>query len=220
VARRRRAAGLPGLAVQWGPISDAGYLARESRVKEVLERVMASGELTARDALDALPALAASGQAVAGYAVADWSAMKRQLPIGATPLFADLSDGGPAKTGQRSLREEIANLNPEEARLLVADLLADEVSSILRLQRDRIDIDRPISEMGFDSLMALELRLAIEARLGQELPLLSVGGGTTLNAIAARVVRAAKGETSAAAEDVADLIARHELAADPAGREA
>ncbi|OYX35545.1 MAG: hypothetical protein B7Y99_03275 [Caulobacterales bacterium 32-69-10] len=214
IARRRHAAGLPALAVQWGPISDAGYLARQTHIRDILERVLASGELTAQLALDALPALIESGLPVAGYALVDWSVIRRQLPVGATPFLDDLADGGPAKADHRSLREEIAGCTWDEARALTADLLADEVSSILRLQRDKIDLDRPIADMGFDSLMALELRLAVEARLGQELPLLSVGGGTTLNAIAARVVRTARGEAPPEASDLADRFARHEPTAE------
>ena len=199
VVARRRAEGLPGLAVQWGPIGDAGYLAREARVKEVLERVLASGELTARGALDALPRLAATGLATVGYASVDWGTLKRQFPAGGTPLFADLASGAGAAAGERSLRERIAELEPEEAQAMVAELLADEVAAILRMQRSKIDVDLPIADMGFDSLMALELRLAIESRLGQELPLLSVGGGVTLSAIAARVVRTARADAGDAA---------------------
>jgi hypothetical protein len=66
--------------------------------------------------------------------------------------------------------------------------------------------------------MALELRLAIEARLGQELPLLSVGGGATLSAIATRIVKTA--EASEGRDDTADRMARHEAGSSQPAAEA
>jgi NADPH:quinone reductase-like Zn-dependent oxidoreductase/acyl carrier protein len=218
IALRRAAEGLPALAVQWGPISDAGFLARDTRTRELIERVMASGELTARTALDALPGLIETGLPVAGFAVADWSQLKRQMPIGATPLMAESADEDGARTSESSIRDQIINLPSDEAHALAEAFLVDEVSEILRLDRHEVDVERPISQMGFDSLMMLELHLAVESRLRVELPLMSVGGGATLRSIANRVVRnlRAEGEREDEAEDIEDHMLRHEGVTDDA----
>ena len=54
LARQRRAEGLPGLAVAWGAIGDAGYLARHAEVSESLARRLGRQSLSAREALQGL----------------------------------------------------------------------------------------------------------------------------------------------------------------------
>src|SRR5690606_28393592 len=62
LARKRRAEGKPGLAVAWGAISDAGYLARNTEVNELLARKLGRHALTAKEALDGLTRLMAMPQ--------------------------------------------------------------------------------------------------------------------------------------------------------------
>ena len=64
VARCRK--GLPGLAVQWGPIGDAGYLTREGTVADLLSKRLGERLMTAAEALAGLPTLIASGLPVVG----------------------------------------------------------------------------------------------------------------------------------------------------------
>ena len=219
LAVSRAAAGLPALAVQWGPISDAGFLARDSRIRELLDRVMASGELTARAALDALPEMLASGLAVVGHALVNWAMLKRQIPVGATTLLADVADDVVTVGSEASVRDQIAVLPLEEATELVEAFLADEVATILRLDRASVDVARPIALMGFDSLMTLELHLAVEQRLRCQVPLISVGSGATLSSIAARVVHRIRNDGADGGEgEMQERLLRHE-APDLAWRE-
>jgi len=212
VARRRALHGLPALSVQWGPISDTGILSRDHRVRDLLERVMGAGDLTARTALDELPALLSSGLPVVGYAHVDWATLKRQLRLGETPLFTAVADGDSSQGHDLSVRDQVMKLSPEAARSLIETFLADEVSAILRLSRADIEVEQPISQMGFDSLMTLELHLAVESRLQCEIPVTSVSGGSTLRSIATRVVRRLQGEAEADGPDgdIQDLVMRHE----------
>ena len=78
----------------------------------------------------------------------------------------------------------------------------------MRLPADGIDPVRPLSEMGMDSLMAVELRLALEGRLRVDLPLVSLAEGTSVTSIAARLV----GAVTTGPEDgeLIALVARHE----------
>src|SRR5665213_3451600 len=61
LARWSNAHGLPSLAVAWGPIADAGVLAAKEDAREALSRRLAATPMAAAQALDALPALWASG---------------------------------------------------------------------------------------------------------------------------------------------------------------
>jgi acyl carrier protein len=59
----------------------------------------------------------------------------------------------------------------------------------LGLQPDEIDPDRPIDELGLDSLTAAQLALDIEERLGVSLFLNDLSGRETLTELAASALR-------------------------------
>jgi hypothetical protein len=66
-----------------------------------------------------------------------------------------------------------------------------------------------------DSLMAVELRLAVEQRFGLTVPLLALSEGATINALAGRMVRSVLAGGQAGTADppidrVADRISRFE----------
>jgi acyl carrier protein len=67
---------------------------------------------------------------------------------------------------------------------LLKTVVSEEAANILRLPASGIDPLRPLSEMGMDSLMAVELRLALESRLRIDLPLVSLAEGTSVASIA------------------------------------
>jgi NAD(P)-dependent dehydrogenase (short-subunit alcohol dehydrogenase family)/acyl carrier protein len=213
LARRRRAEGLPALAIAWGPIADAGYLAERPQTRDALSRRLGAKPLPAAHALGNLAALAASGAAVLGLADTSWTEARRFLPILATPLFSEVRSKAGQAAADDSLAERLAGLDAEATLALLKTVVAEEAASILRLPAAGIDPSRPLSEVGMDSLMAVELRLALENRLHVDLPLVSLAEGTSVASIAARLAGALSAQPKDAG--VAALAARHE-AADPA----
>jgi acyl carrier protein len=186
LARRRHADGLPGLAVAWGPIADAGYLARSQAVGDALARRLGAVPLTAGASLDALPALLASGQPMIAFAEVNWSAAKRHLPTLATPMFAGLVAKSQGDGADIDLRDRLANCTLDEAHQLLIGMLRAELGRILRLAPESIDPHRSLSELGMDSLMGVELRMAVEGSLKVDLPLLSLAE-MTLSKVAMRL---------------------------------
>jgi len=209
LARRRHAEGRPALAVAWGPIADAGYLALRPEARDALARRLGAKPIPATQALAALPAMLASGLPVVGYAEANWSDARRFLPALAAPLFSEIQYKGDLSAGDEALADRLRSLDSEAALTLLKAVVAEEAARILRLPAGSVDPARPLSQMGMDSLMAVELRLALEARLRIDLPLVSLAEGTSVASIAARLAGAlAAGAQDAAA--LAALAARHE----------
>ncbi len=206
IARQRRAAGLPALAVAWGPIADAGYLAARPKTRDTLARRLGAKPIAAAQALAGLPALIASGLPVAGMADSNWSEARRFLPILATPPFSEIRTTAVLSPSEESLAERLASLDAEAAAALLTKVVSEEAAAILRLPASGIDPTRPLSQAGMDSLMAVELRLALEARLGIDLPLMSLAEGTSVASIVERLAAAA-GPNNA---EVIALTARHE----------
>src|SRR6266446_6236506 len=190
LARRRQSEGRPALAVAWGPIEDAGYLAERPETRDALARRLGAKPIPAAQALAGLPAMIASGLPMVAFAETNWNEARRFLPILATPLFSEIRGDASPSPSDESLGERLASLDPEAALALLKTVVAEEAATILRLPAGGIDPLRPLSEMGMDSLMAVELRLALESRLRVDLPLMSLAEGTSVASIAVRLASA------------------------------
>jgi acyl carrier protein len=158
--------------------------------------------------LAALPAMLASDLPAVIFAETSWKEARRFLPILAAPLFADIRGAETALSRDDSLLERLAGLSQEEAAALLKTAIAEEAASILRLPPAAVDPLRPLSELGMDSLMAVELRLALESRLRIDLPLMSLAEGTSVASIAARLAGAIAARPQAG--ELLSMAERHE----------
>jgi|GEM_PF-313343 len=95
--------------------------------------------------------------------------------------------------------------HPGERPAAILDLLAREAALVLRTGGGVLDAGRPLTALGLDSLAAVELQTAVEARTGVALPLAALLDGATLAELAATVAgaiaagRPSPGEASAPA---------------------
>lgn len=187
IARRRVAAGRPALAVGWGPIADAGVLARDAATAETLERRTGVAPMPAQEALAALPALLAAGVPVAHLARVTWATLSAGLPILAEPAYAAVRAAREGGAEGADLRAELRALPAEEARGRLVALAQEEIARILRLPVEAVGADAPVAGLGLDSLGGLELRMALERRLGVQVPLAAVTEDLTIAILAGRM---------------------------------
>src|ERR1700674_3539646 len=95
--------------------------------------------------------------------------------------------------------------HPGERPAAILDLLAREAALVLRTGGGVLDAGRPLTALGLDSLAAVELQTAVEARTGVALPLAALLDGAPLAELAATVAgaiaagRPSPGEASAPA---------------------
>jgi len=224
VARRRVALGLPALAVAWGAIADAGVLARTPGLAERLERTTGLSSMTAQDALAELGSLLVARLAGRGLAVAvcapAFGGQVTDLPILASPAVSGLMSATrrEAAGGAQALDllELVQRLGPLGARKQIVAMVAEEVGNILRMPSADIDVERPLNELGMDSLMGLELRMSLEKRMGVDLPLLAITAASSLADLAGRIVAEVsatqdEGDETIAAQDKS-LMTRHTTA--------
>jgi acyl transferase domain-containing protein/acyl carrier protein len=206
--RRRRSEGLAGLAVAWGAIEDVGYLARHREVQDSLGKRLGHRALGSAEALDALERLLVDGTVERAVVELDARQARQLLPLFHRPTYSGLAGKATAREGTEAgpidIRAAIKGLSRAAARDLVAGLLGEEVAQIMRLPADKLDHHKPIADLGMDSLMAVELRMAVEARFGVELPVLSLSDGTTLSGMADKLVGSLTGEEAGSSE--ADLL--------------
>ena len=199
VAHDRRARGYPALSVNWGPWADGGMTTTES--SEWLAQ-LGLRPLAPAEGVDALVGLMASPMCQAVVAHVDWS---RFLPVytaaARRPLLEELAappehaagagDPGPAVQSARHDRDAIAAIMAAApaARLdLVRDLLLRQIAGVLRLPD--VNGNRPLTDLGIDSLMAIELRNEIQRSLGVVVPMVTFLDGSTGDSLAAWIAGA------------------------------
>src|SRR5439155_22674884 len=77
----------------------------------------------------------------------------------------------PPRTAQGpSLAQRLAGVAPEQRPLVVLDMVRSHIAAVLGGSKDRIDPEKALQELGFDSLTAVELRNRLTAATGLRLP--------------------------------------------------
>lgn len=201
LCRQRRAQGLPATCVRWGAIDDVGYLARNKKVKDALQSRMGGAALASESALQALEAMLLADASDLAVLELDWRALRRFLPSAGTPKFSLLarraSDTGEDDGSAHDIAQLLATLDDDALQPLFVDMLKAEVGEILRVPADKIDADVSVYDMGLDSLMGVELVVALEGRFGIRLPVMALNESPTLTKLAARLVQLLRNEGDA-----------------------
>jgi phthiocerol/phenolphthiocerol synthesis type-I polyketide synthase C len=191
LARRRRSAGLAGLAVAWGAIGEVGFVARHGSLGDTLESAFGLRLVPPGPALDALEQAVLDRRVDVLVADVDWARLVRGIRIGRWPVFAGLV--GASATAQEQpgvdadLRQILTTLPPSDAAPLLQSRIASEIGSVLRLAADKIPLDRTLSNMGMDSLMLVELQTALDSGLGLNLSSMRMSGLTVAGLVAMAV---------------------------------
>ena len=91
------------------------------------------------------------------------------------------------ETDGAALRARLLAMAPEAARAELLALAREEMARILRLPPEAVRVDQPLPGLGLDSLGGIELRMALERRLGISVPLTAVTEDLTLALLVQRV---------------------------------
>ncbi|MFE9769906.1 SDR family NAD(P)-dependent oxidoreductase, partial [Streptomyces sp. NPDC005808] len=200
LAGHRRALGLTGTSIAWGPWADGGTARNDPGFAD---RMRDRG-------LPVLPteaALAALGRAVAGtgaddpaavlVADVDWSsfltaflAARPAAWLGDIPevrkYIADSAAGdGEAQGGSAAFKASLAGLSDAEAARKLLELVRTEAAAVLGYESaEPIGAKRPFRDLGFESLTAVNLRNQLSTRTGLRLPVTLVFDHPTPTALA------------------------------------
>lgn len=215
MAHYRRARGLPALTVNWGRLADVGYVSRHAELEKHLDEEGLRG-VKPEEALEMLGRLMMSDAAQVGVGNIDW----QKVAASRYGIEERLSDFvGPFKTGVAEavtdVREAVMNAASDERLELLNNQLKAIAAKVLRIAVDRVDINRPLNEMGMDSLMAVELLTNIESCYHVSLPASKLTAGSSIGVLSGVLlellcgrtgssvaVAAGKAQASAAAEEV------------------
>ncbi|MCM2294362.1 SDR family NAD(P)-dependent oxidoreductase [Allorhizobium sp. BGMRC 0089] len=189
LARARRESGLPGLAIGFGAIADAGYLARNTVVNEKLGRRLGKTALMAREALSAVERYIAADNGTVDAATVmisefDW-ALAQSLGVMKESLFEVIARrlGHQIGSGDGNGVDLVALVegkSPAEGQEALFDVLAGVIADTLRIPKESIGLTSVLKEIGLDSLMAVELGSSFEQSTGFDIPLSSLADKATV----------------------------------------
>jgi acyl carrier protein len=206
LAHHRHALGLPALTINWGVLGGEGYVARNERVAEFLAkqgiRPLSPGEVTS--ILES--SLRARNAQVAAIRV-DWAKWKTFFRgMQSNPLlqriFATVE--GQETIGTTSdWRQRIEAASPEEKENVIAQAVREVIGAVLRVKPDTLRDDQPLTDLGLDSLMGVEIENSLEAAIGAALPPTSLMRARTIGQIATLVAGHVSGSSPTTASPIA-----------------
>jgi acyl transferase domain-containing protein/NADPH:quinone reductase-like Zn-dependent oxidoreductase/NAD(P)-dependent dehydrogenase (short-subunit alcohol dehydrogenase family)/acyl carrier protein len=188
MAAARQSAGLPALSVNWGAWSGAG--AAVDRGVTERARETGYGVIDPRGGFAALEIALRSKRAQVIVCPVDWPKLLRHSSRHGqpAPLLKDFKK--PASTSRRMqdahaigesaslataaktvlLTERIAAAAPNQRRALVTEQIRRDAGRVLGLEDlESLSNNKPLNELGLDSLMAVELRNVIGTAVGRNL---------------------------------------------------
>ncbi len=167
LAHDRRARGRAGLSVDWGVFAGVGLAAaRDDRERARYSAGMRG--MSSEEGLDALERALASDEAQLGVAPLDAAQWVESYPAAASsrrvaPLLRVTPDRAPRGA---AILERLRGASPDERARLVLTTVRAQAAQVLRVPEDELDLEEPLTSLGMDSLMGLELRNRIETALG------------------------------------------------------
>ncbi len=200
LAAYRRARGLPATSINWGAWAGIGAAARA----DLLEQQAAqNGTLPIEPArgLEALGQIIRLRPAQAMVTPLDWARFGRAF--GGLPLFSALAlseaqTASAAAASGGTLAQELAAIaDPAERQGRIADYLRRTVAGALRLDQSQLDPQQPLNTLGIDSIMAVELKNAVEGALGAVVPIVEWLKGASVADLAAFVAQQLAGAPAA-----------------------
>jgi acyl transferase domain-containing protein/NADPH:quinone reductase-like Zn-dependent oxidoreductase/thioesterase domain-containing protein/acyl carrier protein len=189
LAHYRRGEGVPALTVDWGIVRGAGFVERNQRTAEYLEK---SGFDAFRvdEALRIFGRLLSSDVAHIVAARVNWRSLARlSTLVGSSPTYAAMAQETETAEGHGSVSARLRAARAEERAGLIEDFIVAQVAGVFGMAEGRLDRTAPLTSLGLDSLMTVELINRVDTQLGLRIPMGNLLSGPSIKELAQIVLR-------------------------------
>jgi acyl carrier protein len=218
LAHHRKAQGQPATSINWGAWGDLGF-ADTPGGKRLAARLALLGisSMAAEQALEVLKRLLGQDSAQVVAVPVNWRQYREFYPAGSEPaLLSELAseeadvprqaDGPEEKSGPTSA--SLLAAEPGKRRQLLQSYLSAQVARVLGLSAAKLDLQQPLSNLGLDSLMAVELRNRVAVDLGVKVPVVKFLQGFSVEEAVTQVLNQLTTEGSSPAAPLAPAAAQ------------
>ena len=200
LAHHRHSLGLPALTMNWGVLGGEGYVARNERVAEFLAKQGISA-LSPGEVISIVESSLRAGTTQVAAIRVDWAKWRTFFRgMQSNPLFERIFAAveGQESSGVTSdWRNKIESAAPDEKETVIAQAVREVVGSVLRVKPDTLRDDQPLTDLGLDSLMGVEIENSLETAIGVALPPTSLMRARTIGQIATLIAGHVGGTTTA-----------------------
>ena len=176
LASQRRAGGLVGQSLAWGPWSEGGMAARLGVAQQARLARQGLEALSPAEGIALFGRALPRPEALLGLVSLDLRVVGEAFGGAVPPVWRGLVRVSSAHHRtetelQGEWARRLSTLPPARRADDVRSAVLTDVSSVLSVgDMAAIPVDRPLSDLGLDSLMAVELRTALSQRVGVTLP--------------------------------------------------
>lgn len=218
LAHHRKALGMPGLSINWGPWGEVG-MATQLDLIEYFEK-RGFYPMTNEQGLEALGSLLGQKPAQVTVVAANWPVVaEMNFPMGIAPIMLDelvtkkegereeKSDSG-QKVG---ILQELAKSSEEESRYtLLENYLLEVASTVLRMNKSNLLPEQPLNAWGLDSMIAIEMKNRIEMGLGVSVAVVELLKGSSVAQLTKMILPQLQLDEMTVDEETADILAEAE----------
>jgi acyl carrier protein len=171
-------------------LGGVGFVARNERVADFLAR-QGTTEISPGEATALLESFLRAGSAQAISIRVDWGKWRQffrsmqENPV-LERIFATL-ESQESVSATSDWRSRIDAASPVEKQAVICQAVREAVGSVLRVKADSLRDDQPLTDLGLDSLMGVEIETSLEAAVGVALPPTSLMRARTIGQIASLI---------------------------------
>ncbi len=190
LAQHRRTRCLPGMSVAWGVVGGTGYVARTPEVVDKLEQ-LGLRPLPAELLLDILGKLLQRDATQTSVCWQDWQRMSKIRIVGNSPRYDNLlagTKGDDSEGAGTHLLDALMAVAPEDRQTFLQTHIREQLAKVLGTSPAKVDVEKPLLDLGLDSLMALEIANRIQADVGVKIPPMKFMEGLTVSGLATIVI--------------------------------
>ena len=184
IAHHRRSLGLPALTINWTALSGAGFVERNEKTAQYLDK-LGMKSLTMDEAFAVFQRMITRDPVQIAACRADWQSFSRLSPLVANSnTFTSLVEAQHGSDAGGALKPKLMAAAPAQRLAMLQDLVAGQVGGVFGVDPGQVDRETSLTNLGLDSLMAIDLINRIESELGLSVPMGNVLRGPSLNELA------------------------------------
>ena len=189
LAHYRRSQGLVAQTIDWGALLGAGFVERNRKTAEYLDKIglAAFSMAEATEGFQRAIKIACSQISLSRV---DWNKLGAIAPtVKESSMFAGIMHASCNSELGGSLAARLRAVPATERLNLMQSFIAAQIAGVFGVAESQIERDTPLTQMGLDSLMALELKNRVEKEAGIALPMNEILNGPSLTQLASVVLK-------------------------------